>query len=365
MKRFYLGLTAALVVPLAWAQKEAITPAVKGRAPTATVTVDKAELITGETVTATATFADADGDAQQASAWRWLLNGNEIAGATNDSYTLPSSAVNSRLEAEVTVATDPLATDPATGTATSASIAANKGSAPVASALTISGVTKEGQTLTGSFTYSDADGDVAGAHAYQWYQSDNAAGTTNKTALSGATTTTYVQKSGQVGKYLVFEVIPKSVTGAPDTGAAATAVSTVVTADLVATGSLEFSAPITLAEANAQGISYFGTYYDTGTQTTYVMFEWTQANAFCNAYAGHGSAAGVWRLPSKAEFDQLHAAYPNGSISSGKGWPSSTRYFWTSTLFSAGRYNNFHMANGNSWNQPQTGYGEALACVRG
>jgi hypothetical protein len=107
---------------------------------------------------------------------------------------------------------------------------------PVADNVAITGDAETGQTLTGSFDYSDADGDVAGTHVYRWYRADDAAGTTNRTPISGATAATYAVVAADVGKYLVFEVTPKSVTGTPDIGSAASAVTaTSVVAKLVAT----------------------------------------------------------------------------------------------------------------------------------
>ena len=75
-----------------------------------------------------------------------------------------------------------------------------------------------GSVLTGNVGYADADGDAAGTHTYKWYRADNAAGTTNKVVIAGATTATYTLLSADQGKYLVFEVTPKSATGTPNTG---------------------------------------------------------------------------------------------------------------------------------------------------
>ena len=44
---------------------------------------------------------------------------------------------------------------------------------PVASAVTVSGVAREGETLTGQYAYSDAEGDPEGASLYQWFLSQD------------------------------------------------------------------------------------------------------------------------------------------------------------------------------------------------
>ncbi len=84
--------------------------------------------------------------------------------------------------------------------------------APVASSVQISGNKIYGQTLTGSYSYSDNDSDVQGTSTYKWYRSDNTSGL-NKVQISGATALTYVLQESDVGKYLTFEVTPVALTG--------------------------------------------------------------------------------------------------------------------------------------------------------
>ena len=84
--------------------------------------------------------------------------------------------------------------------------------APVAANVQISGTAQAGQTLTGSYTYSDVNGDLEGVSTFKWYRSDNAAGT-NKAAISGATALTYTLQAADSGKYISFEVTPAALTG--------------------------------------------------------------------------------------------------------------------------------------------------------
>jgi hypothetical protein len=95
----------------------------------------------------------------------------------------------------------------------------------VASNVRITGTVALGETLTGAFDYSDPDNNAAGVHTYQWYRADDAAGTTNRTPIAGATASTYTVVAADIGKYLVFEVTPKSAVGVPDKGAPAFAVT--------------------------------------------------------------------------------------------------------------------------------------------
>jgi len=98
--------------------------------------------------------------------------------------------------------------------------------APVASNVAISGATTTsaitGDLLTGSYNYSDINGDLEGyldenydvvsTSDFQWYRSDDSAGT-NKTPITGATSLTYTVSGDDAGKYLTFEVTPLAVTG--------------------------------------------------------------------------------------------------------------------------------------------------------
>jgi len=85
-------------------------------------------------------------------------------------------------------------------------------SAPVASSVAISGTLNVGQTLTGSYTYTDADSDTQGTSTFQWYRADDALGT-NSVAISGATSSTYTLQAGDTNKFIRFGVMPVAATG--------------------------------------------------------------------------------------------------------------------------------------------------------
>ncbi|MEK0317886.1 Ig-like domain-containing protein, partial [Cohnella sp. 56] len=83
---------------------------------------------------------------------------------------------------------------------------------PVATNVQVSGTPTVGETLTGSYTYGDADNDLEDTPAYKWYRGDNANGT-GKTAIGGATSASYTLTAEDQGKYIFFEVTPKAKTG--------------------------------------------------------------------------------------------------------------------------------------------------------
>ncbi|WP_149304988.1 cadherin domain-containing protein [Pareuzebyella sediminis] len=79
--------------------------------------------------------------------------------------------------------------------------------APTASSASFSGNLAVGQTLTGTYSYSDQESDAESGTTYQWYRSDDGSGT-NKAAISGATSNTYELTSADLAKHISFEVTP-------------------------------------------------------------------------------------------------------------------------------------------------------------
>ncbi|WP_305983636.1 Ig-like domain-containing protein, partial [Roseivirga thermotolerans] len=89
--------------------------------------------------------------------------------------------------------------------ATGVEVALNE--APTVTDVEITGDLIVGQTLTGTYTFTDGNSDPESGSTYQWYMADDANGN-NKAAISGATSATYVLTSDHVGKYFSFEVTP-------------------------------------------------------------------------------------------------------------------------------------------------------------
>ena len=89
---------------------------------------------------------------------------------------------------------------------------------PVASSVTYSGNMLIDQTLTGSYTYSDTEGDSEGTSTFKWYRADNSSGT-NTSFITGSTSLTYTLVNADESKYISFEVTPVAQTGtSPGTG---------------------------------------------------------------------------------------------------------------------------------------------------
>ncbi len=85
--------------------------------------------------------------------------------------------------------------------------------APVASAVSISGTGVEDDVLTATYTYTDAQGDPESGSTFRWLTSTSSSSI--GFPLAGATTQTYTPTTADVGKYLSFEVTPQAATGTP------------------------------------------------------------------------------------------------------------------------------------------------------
>ncbi|SFI17485.1 DUF5050 domain-containing protein, partial [Parapedobacter indicus] len=85
---------------------------------------------------------------------------------------------------------------------------------PTASSVAISGMLQVGEILTATYTFADADSDTEDGSAFKWYRYDAATGDAGKTAIGGATATTYTLQAADVGKYISFEVAPHDGTDA-------------------------------------------------------------------------------------------------------------------------------------------------------
>ncbi|MEN8226905.1 MAG: T9SS type A sorting domain-containing protein [Bacteroidota bacterium] len=83
---------------------------------------------------------------------------------------------------------------------------------PVATDAAVTGDLFVGSTLTGTYTYADANGDVEEGSAYQWYYASDAAGS-DALKLLGENGATYVVGDDMREKYVAFEVTPATATG--------------------------------------------------------------------------------------------------------------------------------------------------------
>jgi len=82
--------------------------------------------------------------------------------------------------------------------------------APIASNVAITGFPQVGNTLSGSYDYSDADGDAESGSSFVWITYDDASGT-NPTQV--ATTQSYTAQAADQGRFIRFGVTPAAADG--------------------------------------------------------------------------------------------------------------------------------------------------------
>ncbi|MHB9027323.1 MAG: hypothetical protein ACYC9O_00990, partial [Candidatus Latescibacterota bacterium] len=195
------GVTPGLAV-----QSIAVGPVIPANtAPTASTVNITGTAQVGQALTGNYTYSDADSDPQGVSTFRWLRNGTAITGATAISYTLVAADLGAMISFEVTPVAQAgvLVGAPVQSTAVGPVIPAN--TAPTATNVNITGVVQVGQTLTGNYTYSDADGDLEGTSTFRWLRGG--------VAIPGATAQTYTLVAVDQGTMISFEVTPVAVTG--------------------------------------------------------------------------------------------------------------------------------------------------------
>ena len=209
------GIAQGTPVESAWTGK--VVPA--EAAPTATAPAITGTLQVGETLTGSYYYSDINGDLEGASTFKWYRADDsagsgktDIAGAASKTYVLQPADQDKYISFEVTpVAETGIAQGTPVESARIGKVVPAE-AAPIATVAAITGTPQVGETLTGSYTYSDVNGDLEGASTFKWYSATNSSGG-GKAPIAGATAKTYVLQPGDLEKYLSFEVTPVAATG--------------------------------------------------------------------------------------------------------------------------------------------------------
>ena len=187
--------------------------------------------------------------------------------------------------------------------------------------ITISGMVREGRTLTTSNTIADADG--LGNFAYQWRRGDSTGTYTN---ITGATTDTYTLVTADVGKFITATITYTDTLGFVET-------------ETSAPTSVVLAIPVLGSGNNTIGYYLYsggGEYYYVAPKSTQVVKQWgssgilrSTSSAYgglsnTNTLAAFGAAAhpaayycktlttggyNTWYLPSRGELSIY--IYPN------------------------------------------------------
>lgn len=163
--------------------------------------------LVGDLINGSYTYNDAGGDLEGVSTFRWIRNGSAISGATGSSYTLVAADSGNAIRFEVT----PIA---ASGVPNGSPVQSGEitvvNSIPLASNVTLTddnGASPEiGDSLTGGYTYLDADLDAEGVSTFRWLR--------DGTPIAGASSLTYTVNGLDGGSAIRFEVTPVAGSGA-------------------------------------------------------------------------------------------------------------------------------------------------------
>jgi prepilin-type N-terminal cleavage/methylation domain-containing protein len=173
----------------------------------------------GIELTADYDYYDEEGEPESGSIIAWWrgddslgTNLSQITGATTVTYTPVNEDVNKYIYVSVT----PHSTDSSENDGNIVYcefpvkiVLGEANSKPVASNVTIA---RSGNTLTGDYDYSDADGDYEGLSKFQWYNGKSYDGS-DKEKLAGATSKTFSASNAYNNTYFFFEVTPRAQTG--------------------------------------------------------------------------------------------------------------------------------------------------------
>ena len=277
----------------------------------------------GATLTGNYTYSDNESDLEGTSTFRWLRGITPISGATNSTYVIVIADQGQTLYFEVTpvaqTGTTPGTAVSSVGTAIPANVA------PVLTQGSFTGTPQEGQVLTGSLgSYSDADGDAAGTHTYQWYRDTNNTGN-DGTPISGATSINYTCVTADINNYLYRGDTPIALTGAtPGTEVFTT-----------------YSSIVTNTETDLNFLTYIsnvvkiGTIYTAGTATNWgdLISDETFASNFAFRWevaaftAGAGESVGI-----NIDTDVTYSSYAGWILATFRNTVTSVQIYIGSTL---------------------------------
>lgn len=179
------------------------------------------------------TYIDVNGDLEGTSLFSWSISdddqgANKTEVGTDASYTVTYNDLDKYLSVSVLpVALTGTISAEANKVETSYALVTASASKPVASDLAIAGAPEVYGMLTSSYTFSDDDDDAEGESILKWWRADDATGT-NAVEIA-ADTLMYKPLSADEDKFIIFSVVPVSVSpnlSEGDSVAIATAVVT-------------------------------------------------------------------------------------------------------------------------------------------
>ena len=166
----------------------------------------------GSVQTGNYTYFDPNTVAESGTTFKWYrVDGStRTEVGTAQSYTLVAADEQKAIEFEVT----PRNADTLVGP--TVSVQKNIPLFPVpptATNVSFTGTLDIEQQMQGSYDYEDLNGELEAGTTFKWWRADNAAGTLNRTEISGATSINYTLTTDDSGKYIQFQVTPRNDIG--------------------------------------------------------------------------------------------------------------------------------------------------------
>ena len=186
--------------------------------PVATQVVIEGNGVVGRELTGKYAYTDVNRDEEQGSTYRWLSCATEdgtyqpISGAAEQTFTVPASLANNYIKFEVTPKNAALGGDKGTPVLSKALFISSDNTPPVAQNVSITGTVGISSLVSGSYQFTDANGDAEGASRYQWYIGDSQE-ESSFSPINGETAKTFNIPAVYAGKYLRFEVTPVDAFG--------------------------------------------------------------------------------------------------------------------------------------------------------
>ncbi|MBE3671221.1 hypothetical protein BOO25_20045 [Vibrio navarrensis] len=115
-----------------------------------------------------------------------------------------------------------------------------------------------------------------------------------------------------------------------------------------------FTKPLTTTQADDLGVTYSDSYSEIG--EVWTRYTQPQAEAMCTQLG--------YRLATKDELLAVYNAYPNSTVKTEMGWPT-TFYYWSSTPYDSSYYYSVHFSNGYTPSNNASGGSNYASCVSG
>ena len=194
---------------------------------------------------------------------------------------------------------------------------------PTASDIEITGLMNIGNTVTGTYTYNDLEGDQEGNTVFAWYRADDASGE-EEIKIDGANEKDYTITIEDALKYIAFEVTPVAQTGTTQGTPARSQYEAVVNAPPVATN-VEISGTLSVGKTLTAVYDYFDPENDPEGETE---IKWYRARNASEAdlEAIHEGVNYILTIEDENKFIQIQVT-PAALSGTSPGEPESSIYY--------------------------------------